>query len=168
MSLAVTVICCVPACLPVDGEVSVLHNVAAAGKDKTITTAAEVLMRDDDRDLALLKVLPKVDLKTVVLAEDDTVESGEEATVIGNPGLGSSEILTRTLTTGVVSSPRREFEGQNFIQTSAAMNPGNSGGPMFDSHGQVIGLMVLKARIDATAFAVPATNLREFLKQATQ
>jgi serine protease Do len=86
---------------------------------------------------------------------------------IGWQGLGSSEILTRTLTTGVVSSPRREFDGQNFIQTSGTVNPGNSGGPMFDSHGQVIGLVVLKARIEATAFAVPASNLRDFLKQAT-
>lgn len=153
--------------LPVDGEVSVIHSVAGT-QDKTITSAAEVLLLDDDRDLALLKLSPKADMTTVVLAKDDAVESGEEATVIGNPGLGSSEILTRTLTTGVVSSPRRDFEGQKYIQTSAAVNPGNSGGPMFDSHGQVIGLVILKARIDATAFAVPATSLREFLKQATK
>jgi serine protease Do len=88
-------------------------------------------------------------------------------TVIGNPGLGS-EILTHTMTTGIVSSPGREIDGLNYIQTSAAVNPGNSGGPLFDSLGRVIGLVVLKAKIEGTAFAVPSKDLREFLEKAAK
>ena len=98
---------------------------------------------------------------------DESVSAGDAVTVIGNPGLGR-EILTHTVTTGVVSSVNREFEGQSYFQTSAAVNAGNSGGPVFGSSGNVLGLVVLKARIEATAFAVPVSVLRQFLNGAIE
>ena len=51
--------------------------------------------------------------------------------MIGNPGLGQT-VLNHTMTEGIVSNPRRTIRGGTYIQTSAAVNPGSSGGPMFD------------------------------------
>ena len=153
--------------LPADGEIKVSYSATIRGKPQTITTRAELVRADEDRDLALLKIGLVTRLEPVMLAPDDAAEAGEQVTVIGNPGLGT-EILSRTLTTGVVGSPRREIDGRAYVQTSAAVNSGNSGGPMFDSRGQVIGLVVLKADIEGTAFAVPASDLREFLEAATK
>lgn len=67
-----------------------------------------------------------------------------------------------------MSSPERELDGQTYIQTSAAVNAGNSGGPVFSAKGHVVGLVVLKANLEATAFAVPANALRQFLRDATE
>jgi serine protease Do len=120
---------------------------------------------DHQLDVALLKMSAADNLPRVVLADDERPDTGEEVTVIGNPGLGT-EILNRTMTTGIVSNPDRVFEGLHYVQTSAAVNPGNSGGPMFDSRGHVIGLVTLKGAIEGAAFAVPAKELREFLQQA--
>jgi serine protease Do len=57
---------------------------------------------------------------------------------------------------------------QPLIQISAAVNPGNSGGPVFDDRGQVIGLVILKGDIEAAGFAVPSTELRKFLLSVTK
>lgn len=83
--------------------------------------------------------------------------------MIGNPGLGQT-VLNHTMTEGIVSNPRRTIRGGTYIQTSAAVNPGSSGGPMFDSHGNVIGLVVLKADIEGTGFAVSLTDISACLK----
>ena len=109
------------------------------------TVPAKVLCLDQRKDLALLKIDNAPPLPTVCLAVGDNVESGERVTIIGNPGLGGT-ILDYTMTEGIVSNPRRELRHQALIQTSAAVNPGSSGGPMFNSKGLVIGLVVLKGR----------------------
>ena len=83
--------------------------------------------------------------------------------MIGHPAAGD-QTLNYTLTTGIVSSIRREIEGLNYLQISAAANPGSSGGPVFDSRGRLIGLVVLKARIEGAAFAIPADRLGTFLR----
>ena len=62
--------------------------------------------------------------------------------------------------------PRRQLRHETLIQTSAAINPGNSGGPMFNSRGQVIGLVALKGDIENAGFAVPAEELGAFLATA--
>lgn len=131
-------------------------------ESKKVSAKAKVLRLDEDNDLALLKIRPAAALTTVFLAPVEAVETGEAVTIIGNPGV-SDLVLDHTLTTGVVSNPKREIDGLEYLQTSAAINPGCSGGPMFDSHGRVIGLVVLKAQIEAAGFAVPAHSLRDFL-----
>ena len=82
--------------------------------------------------------------------------------MIGNPGLGPM-VLSNTVTEGVVSSPRQELAGTVYVQTSAAVNPGNSGGPMFDGRGRVIGVVVVKGRIEKAGFAVPLPTVLRFL-----
>lgn len=151
--------------LPDNGVVNVTYNTLAAGKPKSVTLKARPVRIDPERDLALLKITTEHELTSVAMS-DTAVEAGESVTVIGNPGLGK-ELLKHTVTTGVVSSTERDLDGQKFIQTSAAVNAGNSGGPVFGAKGQIVGLVVLKANLEATAFAVPAEELRQFLREAT-
>lgn len=145
-----------------DQRVEVHYNVLNGDKPAVVKTVATVLETDEKRDIALLKIKPRNPLPHVILSEEGAIETGESITVIGNPGLGST-ILSHTMTTGIVSNPRRDLEGQQYIQTNAAVNPGNSGGPMFDGNGRVIGLVSLKGNIEGAGFAVPTSVLRNFL-----
>lgn len=150
--------------LPEDGQMILAYNLTRDGRTEAVSTTAVVVLVDEGRDLALLKIQPREPLAHVILHDGKSIETGEAITVIGNPGLGST-ILTHTMTTGIVSNPDRELDGQHYIQSSAAVNPGNSGGPMFDSTGRVVGLISLKADIEGAGFAVPARVLREFLQR---
>jgi S1-C subfamily serine protease len=106
------------------------------------SVAAQPVGKDPDTDLALLRVDPKgLDLHPLSLGDSSTVQVGDPTVAIGNP-FG----LERTLTTGVVSALQRRltapsgFTIDNVIQTDAALNPGNSGGPLIDGSGRVIGI----------------------------
>ncbi|QDT96867.1 SUMF1/EgtB/PvdO family nonheme iron enzyme [Gimesia aquarii] len=149
--------------VPFEGKIIVSYTPRKTGSKTKQESEAELVHVDQNLDLALLKMKGKFDLKSVSLDDQKTVESGEQVTAIGNPSAGDT-ILSQTLTTGVVSNPMRILRGQPHIQISAAVNPGNSGGPVFDEHGNVIGLVVLKANIEGAGFAVPSTQLRGFLQ----
>ena len=76
---------------------------------------------------------------------------GERITLSVTPSIskqkdpfGNPVGLTRTLTTGIISSSKREHKGREYIQTTAAINPGNSGGPLFNMKGEVIGVITWK------------------------
>jgi S1-C subfamily serine protease len=106
------------------------------------TVVAKVIGTDPDDDLALLKVNPDgLALAPLPLGDSSTVAVGDPTYAIGNP-FG----LPRSLTTGVVSALQRSiqapnnFEIDNVIQTDAPLNPGNSGGPLINAQGQVIGI----------------------------
>ncbi|MEZ5943612.1 MAG: trypsin-like peptidase domain-containing protein [Planctomycetaceae bacterium] len=149
-------------------ELEVVYNFkSGTGEYQPLRTKGQVVYTDELHDLALVKIESSKELDHVVLLGDEQVETGEVVTVIGNPALGS-QILNRTMTTGIISNPDRNLDGLHFVQTTAAINPGNSGGPMFDSHGRVIGLVSLKGNIDGTGFAVPADVIRRFLKKAVE
>lgn len=145
-------------------SLKVIYNSRPRMDDYGPEEISAILVRlDEDLDLALLKIDAPIPLGYACLAANDQVEMGEAVTVIGSPGLGEM-ILDQTLTTGVVSNPNREIDEQSFIQISAAVNPGNSGGPVFDEHGTVIGLVSLKGRLEGTGFAVPVAAIRTFLQ----
>ncbi len=112
-------------------EVSVILN------DGT-TLKAEILGRDTKTDLALLKVKPDKPLKAVKFGDSDKLRLGEWVIAIGNPfSLGG------TVTAGIVSARNRDINSgpyDNYIQTDAAINRGNSGGPLFNLDGEVIGV----------------------------
>lgn len=131
------------------------------------TANAELIRADDTKDLAILKAQLPQGATVVELSDREVTEVGEPVIVIGSPGLGD-EVLDQTMTTGIVSNPRREIEGEVFIQTDAPVNPGNSGGPIFDEHGHVIGMVALKGNIEAAGFAIPAPVLRKFLISSQQ
>jgi hypothetical protein len=102
--------------------------------DGTVADEVEVLVENEPNDLALLHIKTAAKLTPVVLGDSDKVVVGEHAVSIGNP-LG----LEHTLTDGLISS-RRVIDGRKMIQMSAPISPGNSGGPLFDSRGEVIGI----------------------------
>ena len=99
---------------------------------------------DSTNDLALLKI-NNLSLNPIVWASDNSrfPKLGDDILVIGNP-LG----LRGTLTKGIIS-----YLDDNIIQTDAALNPGNSGGPMLNNYGEVLGIVVMKAMIDERQFA---------------
>lgn len=99
---------------------------------------AEVVGRDKKTDVALLRVKPAKPLKFVEFGDSDQARVGDWVMAIGNPlGLGGS------VTIGIVSARNRDIHAgpyDNFIQTDAAINKGNSGGPLFDMDGRVVGI----------------------------
>jgi len=102
------------------------------------TLKAEIIGRDTKTDLALLKVKTEKPLKAVKFGDSDRLRLGEWVIAIGNPfSLGG------TVTAGIVSARNRDIESgpyDNYIQTDAAINRGNSGGPLFNLSGEVIGV----------------------------
>jgi serine protease Do len=99
---------------------------------------AEIVGRDQKTDLALLRVKPDRPLKAVQFGDSDKLRLGEWVIAIGNPfSLGG------TVTAGIVSARNRDINSgpyDNYIQTDAAINRGNSGGPLFNLDGEVIGV----------------------------
>ena len=100
----------------------------------TWASKVELLVADEDQDLAVLKITTDEELHSATVGDSDSVQVGERAISIGNP-LG----LEHTLTDGLVSA-RRTYEGKKMIQMSTPVSPGNSGGPLFNLHGEVIGV----------------------------
>jgi S1-C subfamily serine protease len=137
--------------------------------DQTVLPA-QVVGLDPRNDIAVLKVdAPEGLLRPVELGTSADLKVGQWAIAIGNP-FGQFD---RTLTTGVISALNRSLEGDNgrtitgVIQTDAAINKGNSGGPLLDSSGRVIGInSAIFSPSGASAgvgFAVPVDTLRRVL-----
>lgn len=130
-----------------DGQILTNHHVISGSADVEVTLPdqsryrAEILMRDRNNDLALIKINPGGKrLPFLRLGDSDSLQVGQKVLAIGQP-FG----LSGTLTTGVVSSLDRTIRGETqdlegMIQTDAAINSGNSGGPLLDSSGNVIGI----------------------------
>ena len=140
--------------------------------DNEQTFPAQVVGSDPRFDLAVLKIdAPAEILYPVELGESSTLRVGQRAIVIGNP-FGQ---FSRTLTTGVVSALDRTLEGQDgrpisgVIQTDAAINRGNSGGPLLDSSGRVIGINTAIFSPSGTnagvGFAVPVDTIKRVLPE---
>jgi len=130
----------------------------SAPSDKHGPLPAELLYEDKKRDLAFLAV--SSDLPAVEIAPTYKFVKGEDITVIGNPGLGDEVVLENAISRGVLSS-KTVIDGQNFVQLSASVNPGNSGGPVFDSAGRVIGVVTLKStKAEALTFCIPLEDLQ--------
>ena len=117
---------------------------------------AKVLGSDTATDIAVLKVDAK-DLPVVALGDDKQVQVGDYVLAIGAP-FG----FEQTATQGIVSAKGRSLPGDSyvpFIQTDAAVNPGNSGGPLFDAHGRVVGINAQifsrSGGFQGLAFAIP-------------
>jgi serine protease Do len=117
---------------------------------------------DERKDIAILKVAG-FGFPTLSLANSDSVEVGQRVVLIGNP-----LSLDASVTTGVVSGLRAMEEGYRVIQTDAAANPGNSGGPLLDEFGRVIGILTFKIRgAENLNFVVPINYVRGLLGDST-
>jgi serine protease Do len=135
--------------------------------DGTKLKVDKVLGKDSKADVALLKVTPKTPLKSVAFGSSGAMKVGDWVMAIGNPfGLGG------TVTVGIISAKQRDINAgpyDDFIQTDAAINRGNSGGPLFNLDGEVIG--VNTAIISPTGgsigigFAVPSDTVQSVVQQ---
>lgn len=127
-------------------------------------TSAAIVAVDEKADLALLKIdTERAKARHIRMEAAGLLANGEDVCAIGNPGLGE-RVLDYTITKGIVSNKARKIGEQEYIQTTATINPGSSGCPLFNAKGNVIGLVVLKGNIEGTGFAVPAARIYEFLK----
>ncbi|HEY3396702.1 MAG TPA: S1C family serine protease [Armatimonadota bacterium] len=123
------------------------------------TATAKVVARDDTRDLALLK-LDRAGLPPVTFAPSAALKVGANVAAMGTP-LG----LPNSATTGVLSATDRDIKGVKYLQISAALNSGNSGGPVVDDKGQVVGVATAVIKDAANlGFALPSDSVLEFLK----
>jgi len=133
-----------------EGQILTNYHVISGSSDVEVTLApdqkpykARVLHRDPAHDLALIQIDPRKKLTAFLkLGDSEGLQVGQKVLAIGNP-FG----LAGTLTTGIVSSLHRKIQSEergsdleDMIQTDAAINSGNSGGPLLDSQGNVIGI----------------------------
>ncbi len=133
------------------------------GYERQTLKNVKILSVNPHRDLALLQIEPEkmYELKLPhLMISDEEVDVGDSVFAIGNP-LG----LERSVTQGIVSSITRTLGHLRFMQTDAAVNPGNSGGPLFNLRGEVVGVACAGySSFDGLAFGIPAVDLIDFLK----
>ena len=131
---------------------------------------ADIIGGDEKTDIALIKIEPPFELDKVTFGDSDAIRVGDWVLAIGNPfGLGGS------VTAGIVSAKSRDIAAgpyDNFIQTDAAINQGSSGGPMFNTKGEVIGinsaLFSTSGNNMGIGFAIPANLAAWIVKQLEQ
>ena len=125
---------------------------------------AEVLGRDRNTDIAVLKFKPDRDLPTLNFGDSDQLKIGQWVVAIGSP-FG----LERTVTAGIVSAKGRVIGSgpyDDFIQTDASINPGNSGGPLLNMAGEVIGInTAMVASGQGIGFAIPVNLAKKVIDQ---
>ncbi len=130
---------------------------------------AEIILKDEKSDLAVLKVNDPQDFEPIEIADSEAVEVGDLVLAIGNPfGVG------QTVTSGIVSAVARSRVGINdfdfFIQTDAAINPGNSGGALVDMRGRLIGInTAIYSRSGGSigiGFAIPSNMAQVVIRSA--
>ena len=140
-------------------ELSVTLN-----NNKTYT--AELIGTDTKTDIALLKIKADEDLPFVTFADSDNVKIGEWVLAVGNPFN-----LTSTVTAGIISAKARDLSGrstQSFIQTDAAVNPGNSGGALVNTNGELVGINTAISSQTGSyigySFAVPSNIAKKVIE----
>ena len=160
------------------------HVVEGAEKLTVMTTSGEeydatVIGADEVNDVALLKINGDEDFPTVSIGDSDNIQVGQQVCAIGNP-LGE---LTNTLTVGYVSALDREISESstgttiNMFQTDCAINSGNSGGPIFDMNGNVVGITTAKysssgysnsASVEGIGFCIPINDAMSIVNDLMQ
>ena len=157
-----------------DGYILTNHHVLEGGRDCAIaldsgqTYEARYVAGDAYNDLAILKV-DLTGLSAAVFGDSDRLTVGDSVYAIGNP-LGVE--LRGTLTDGIVSAINRDVwvDGRtmNLIQTNAALNSGNSGGPLINQYGQVVGINTIKmssdySNVEGLGFAIPSASMQRLV-----
>ena len=156
-----------------DGYVVTNNHVIAEADEITVVLqddtrlTAELVGRDPKTDIAVLKVKPEKDLPAVPFGSSDRARVGDWVVAIGNPfGLGG------TVTAGIISARGRDINSgpyDDFIQTDSSINRGNSGGPMFNLKGEVIGINAAifspSGGSVGIGFAIPASTAQPVIEQ---
>lgn len=130
-----------------------------------VTYEAKLIGVSADNDVAVLKIEAE-GLNAATFGDSDQLEIGELAVAIGNP-MGT---VHGSVTAGIISAKERELTIDDVtikaIQTDAAINPGNSGGALFDSYGNVVGLIYAKSSsvsIEGIGYAIPVNDIKELV-----
>lgn len=132
------------------------------------------------KDVAILKLQEKHTYPTIRIGDDKAMETGESVYVLGYPGVATfhpliseESMAEATLTTGLVSARKKMKDGWDVLQIDAAITHGNSGGPVMNDKGEVIGLATFGSadeqrgqEVQGMNFIVPATIVEEFVKKA--
>lgn len=149
----------------VEGSEEIMVKITNSDGDKGKEYEGKVIGRDRATDLAVIKIEPEEPLHPAKLGDSEDLKVGQWAIAIGDP-FG----LEKTLTVGVISSlgrsgfggPLKNVRYQNFIQTDASINQGNSGGPLLNIDGEVIGINTfIHAGGQNIGFAIPIKMARE-------
>jgi serine protease Do len=153
-----------------DGTILTSAHIIEEGRDIIITMSngedykAKVIKKfGENKDIALLKISVPYELKTVRLGDSSRVKVGDSVLAIGNP-FG----FNGTLTKGIIS---RIDYAKNRLQTDAAINPGSSGGPLLNTHGEIIGINQAIYNPDnnisniGIGFATPVNLIKEYLNE---
>lgn len=159
-----------------DGYIVTNNHVVNNATSLKVTTTdgtefdAKIIGTDSQTDLAIIKINAQK-LQAATLGDSDTLQVGDPAIAIGNP-LGE---LGGTVTTGIISATDRQItidnETMTLLQTDAAINPGNSGGGLFNSDGNLIGIVNAKESstgIEGLGFAIPITPAKDVITELMQ
>ena len=155
-----------------DGYIITCEHVIEGARKITVTLRngkeydAEIIGADADNDIAVIKIDAK-GLQEATYGDSSKLEVGDQVVALGNP-LGT---LSGTATTGIISALNRNLtidnRTLNLFQTDASINPGNSGGGMFDTSGNLIGIVEAKSTgsdIDGLGFATPINKAAKIAK----
>jgi serine protease Do len=155
-----------------DGYIVTNNHVIKGASEIEITLnnkksyVAKLIGTDSKMDIALLKIDTNEKLPYTVFANSDSVKVGEWVLAVGNP-----YNLTSTVTAGIVSAKARDLDTsgiQSFIQTDAAVNPGNSGGALVNTRGELIGINTMISSMTGSyvgySFAVPSNIARKIIE----
>lgn len=155
-----------------DGYIITNNHVINNSDELTVTLnnnktySAEIIGTDPKTDIALLKIKADEELPFVTFADSDQAKIGEWVLAVGNPFN-----LTSTVTAGIISAKSRDLSGtssQSFIQTDAAVNPGNSGGALVNTRGELIGINTAISSQTGSyigySFAVPSNIARRVIE----
>jgi S1-C subfamily serine protease/Tfp pilus assembly protein PilF len=150
----------------VNGEGPIRVTPFAYQKDKLVrlpAVGAKVVFQSPKDDVAVLQLdkAPRSLVPLEVAAANPA--AGSRVYALGSPGLGK-EILEQSISQGIISAAKRLIEGRPYLQHTAAVNPGNSGGPLIDEKCRLVGLVTLKAKLDKVSFAIPVGRVREIFK----
>ena len=159
-----------------DGYILTNHHVVSGASSVSVTLYngesydAKVIGSDEDYDIAVIKI-DATGLSAAEFASSSTLSVGDSVAAIGNP---LSPDLRLTMTRGIVSALNREinYNGatMTLIQTDASINEGNSGGPLFNSRGQVIGITNMKmissfgSGVEGLGFAIPSDTVESIVQ----
>ncbi len=155
-----------------DGYIVTNNHVIQGANDLEITLndnrtfKADLIGTDSKTDIALLKIKTDEKLPFAVFGDSDAINVGEWVLAVGNP-----YNLNSTVTAGIVSAKARNLSNtgiQSFIQTDAAVNPGNSGGALVNSRGELIGINTMISSMTGSyvgySFAVPSNMTRKIIQ----
>ena len=140
-----------------------------------VTTTAQVVNYDENQDVAMIKITDEsVKIPaTVELGDSDSLQPGEEVIAIGTP---LSTELSSTVTKGIISATSRSVAVEsgvtmNLIQTDAAINAGNSGGPLVNTKGEVVGINSSKISgeaVEGIGFSIPINDIKDKIESLSK